>query len=1467
MKTIFLLLAITLSISIFAQPSISSLAPSSGPIGTTVIITGTNFNTIPTNNIVFFGATMATVSAGSTTSLTVTVPIGATYQPISFTDLTTGLTAYSAEPFIVTFCGSIIDASSFATKVDFTTGLNPWSVSIGDIDGDGKSDLISVNYSSNTLSVFRNTSTPGTVSFDAKVDFVTGVNPFHVSIGDIDGDGKPDIAVANRTSNTVSVFRNTSTIGVISLDTKIDFAAEISPERLSIGDIDGDGKPDLAITNINTNTLSVFRNTGSPGTISFATKIDFITGAESYGVSIGDLDGDGKPDLAVTNYDLNTLSVLRSTSTPGVISFDAKIDFSTGMEPFSLSMGDLDGDGKPDLVVGNDGYNAVSVFKNTSVPGTISFDSKVDFTTGGRSYDVTIGDLDGDGNIDIAVVNSFDNTVSVLRNTSIIGSISFANKVDFPTGTGPVSVSIGDIDSDGKPDLAVANLHSNYISVFRNQINCPPTITTFAPTSGEVGTSVTITGTNFNSTPANNIVFFGATMATVSAGSTTSLTVTVPVGATYQPISVTDLTTGLSAYSTEPFITNFPCGGIVDSTSFASKNDFPAEINPYTLSIGDIDGDGKPDLVVPNFSSATISIYRNIGTIGTISFAPKVDFPTGSQPLNVSIVDLDGDGKLDVAVANHGLNKVSVYRNTSIIGSISFDSKVDYTTGSWSWSVNASDLDGDGKPDLAITNYNSNTVSILRNTSVIGSISFATTINIYAGSGPMLFSITDFDEDGKPDLAIPNMTSNNVAIMKNTSIVGSISFGPIVYILAGGTPICASVGDLDGDNKKDLVIVNNTTNNISVLKNTSSIGLISFDSKVDFPTGLSPFGVSMEDLDGDGQIDLVVTNINSNTVSVFKNNSAVGTISFAPKVDYAAGTSPQQVKIGDLDGDGKGDLVTANNVSDDLSILRNTVFGLLPDTAGIISGTTTICQGQGSVTYTVPVIANATSYIWTLPSGVTGTSTTNTIIANYGNTAVSGDVTVKGTNVCGDGVSSILAIIVIEQTSSSISETVCDSYTAPDGQVYTTSGTKTAIIPNAAGCDSTITIALTVKQSTTNSISETVCDSYTAPDGQVYTISGTKTAIIPNAAGCDSTITIALTVEQSTTNSIIETVCDSYTAPDGQVYTTSGSKVAIIPNAAGCDSTITIALTVKQSTTNSISETVCYSYTAPDGQVYTTSGTKTAIIPNAAGCDSTITIDLTINQSSSNSINETACDSYIAPDGLVYNTSGIKTALIPNAVGCDSTITIDLTIKQSTTNSFSETVCDSYIAPDGLVYTTSGIKTAVIPNAVGCDSTITIDLTVNYTPVAPTISISENILHSDAPNGNQWHDQYESISGAINQDYTASVNGDYYVIVTLSGCSSDASNTINVNLTGIEIVDKNRIINTYPNPVSNELIIQIIGNNEKVDFEIINAIGQVVFKGDLVEKTTVHTSNFATGVYIVKLENGKTFEFKKIIKE
>jgi hypothetical protein len=199
------------------------------------------------------------------------------------------------------------------------------------------------------------------------------------------------------------------------------------PVSVAIGDLNGDGKPDLATANPDPNAVSVLVNRGDG---SFQAKLDYETGNRPRSVAIGDLNGDDKPDLATANFDSGngkTVSVLLNR---GDGSFQAKLDYATGLGPASVAIGDLNGDGKPDLATGNPDEYAVSVLVNRGDGG---FQAKLDYATGRGPASVAIGDLNGDDKPDLATANSDDETVSVLLNTPGLCTVQDVKAKTLPT--------------------------------------------------------------------------------------------------------------------------------------------------------------------------------------------------------------------------------------------------------------------------------------------------------------------------------------------------------------------------------------------------------------------------------------------------------------------------------------------------------------------------------------------------------------------------------------------------------------------------------------------------------------------------------------------------------------------------------------------------------------------------------------------------------------------------------------------------------------------------------------------------------------------------------------------------------------------------------------------------------------------------------------------------------------------------
>ncbi|HEX2535277.1 MAG TPA: FG-GAP-like repeat-containing protein [Chitinophagaceae bacterium] len=234
-----------------AQLSVTSLQPAAGPVGSTISLKGTGFGTLASEQIVYFGSVRALVSSATAAELKVTVPAGASAGPVTVTR--NGRTAAAPVPFFVTFPeGGVLEPVSLAPEQTAATGRFPFAVALADLDGDGRTDLATANNANDpasTVSVLRNTGAKGNLEFAPKVDFPSGQLPYFITASDIDGDGKQDLLTTSIFDKTVSVYRNTSTPGTITLAGRVGFATGDNPYSIAAGDLDADGRPDLAVAN------------------------------------------------------------------------------------------------------------------------------------------------------------------------------------------------------------------------------------------------------------------------------------------------------------------------------------------------------------------------------------------------------------------------------------------------------------------------------------------------------------------------------------------------------------------------------------------------------------------------------------------------------------------------------------------------------------------------------------------------------------------------------------------------------------------------------------------------------------------------------------------------------------------------------------------------------------------------------------------------------------------------------------------------------------------------------------------------------------------------------------------------------------------------------------------------------------------------------------------------------------------
>ena len=394
------------------------------------------------------------------------------------------------------------------------------SVAIADLRGDGHSDLVVAN-ASNWVGVLLGN---GDGTFQTAIGYASGgYEADAVAIADVNGDGHADIVVANQCSTSTDC----SSGGIVSVllgngDGTFQPAVGYNSggmyaTSVAIKDLNGDGHPDLVVAN--SVEVGVLLGNGN-GT--FQTAVAYSSGGyTASSVVIGDVNGDGRPDLVVGNA-----CPLSGSCNNGVVSvlvgngngtFQAPVTYdSGGYIATSVAIADVNGDGYPDLIAAN--FSDYSVSKNGVVSvllgnGDGTFQAAVSYSSGGyEAESVAVADVNGDGHMDLAVANCAQKDTICLNGIGVVGVLlgngdgTFQAPVKFSSGDyESFSVAIGDLNGDGRPDLAVANYNLGSVSVLLNAtLYATATALTSSPNPSVINQSVTFTATTTSNPPISD---------------------------------------------------------------------------------------------------------------------------------------------------------------------------------------------------------------------------------------------------------------------------------------------------------------------------------------------------------------------------------------------------------------------------------------------------------------------------------------------------------------------------------------------------------------------------------------------------------------------------------------------------------------------------------------------------------------------------------------------------------------------------------------------------------------------------------------------------------------------------------------------------------------------------------------------------------------------------------------------------
>ena len=752
---------------------------------------------------------------------------------------------------------------------EFATGSTPTSVAIADLDRDGKADLVVTNsavYSASRISSISILRGRGDGTFEPHRVIPVGNVPQAVVIEDLNGDGLLDLAIANY--GELPVFAASVSVllgnGDGTFQPATDYPAGDKVRSLSIVDLNGDGHLDLLTED------AVLLGNGD-GT--FRTALGYGTELD-WNVAVGDLNGDGRLDIVTSNIfaDGNTEDdpYLRAYSVRlgnGDGTFQAPVRQGRGLSCWGVALADLDGDALLDLVIcnfGDDRGNSSGVLVHLG-RGDGTFGPAQLFPTGLGPKSVAIADLNGDGKLDLVTANNTGDPDVQESSLTILfgnGDGTFRRGADLQTGEAPVFVTAGRLDANASLDLVSVNQLGFTVSVFMGNGDG----TFGSPDIPMGGRPTGLDAADFNRDGRVDLVvsrwdppYAGPGPVSVLFGKGDG-TFSEPLGFPSPSGQMFVTAADLNGDHVPDFALSTESGVLVMMANGDGTFAAPVETSPFYYpgrpAFGDLNGDGRADMVVPN--ERTGAVWTFLGR-GDGSFASGTRFETGLDPHSAAIGDLNGDGKLDIVVGLAGFS-VSVLLGR---GDGSFSPHVDYSSGNYfanAAPLELADLDEDGRIDVV----DGDRVWIGN-----GDGTIRAGAKFYGWPGEQGIVLQDLDGDHHVDLAgLHGYETGTVSIYPGR---GDGTFGTPVDYGTGAWPLGLAAGDFDGDGGTDLAVANSGWGafSISILLNRSEgpVVPVSFElrpavvnsrSEARWITGV----IDLAAPDGAGDVDVATIRLN-----------------------------------------------------------------------------------------------------------------------------------------------------------------------------------------------------------------------------------------------------------------------------------------------------------------------------------------------------------------------------------------------------------------------------------------------------------------------------------------------------------------------------------------------------------------------------------------------------------------------------